>query len=166
MAGSPTVYTAFIGGAVDAAVLSALYAVKAQEAGFRRLASFAEEDLVQPQGSIVVREDLLKSEPISVERFVRGTFKGLRFARTNSAQTIRVWSRNNKIEEALGTKLYKILLPAMTVDGILNEEFQRRAVEDVLPRVGLEKAPPLDRIFDYSLVRKVKAQLEAQGWKP
>jgi hypothetical protein len=56
--------------------------------------------------------------------------------------------------------------PAMTQDGTLNEEMQRKAVDNVLKRLDLKETPPLSRIFDFSLARKTVTDIQAKGWKP
>ena len=58
------------------------FAVK--EAGFRELVSFLKEDFVELQGSMLVHERIFQSDPALVEKFVRETLKGLRFARKQS----------------------------------------------------------------------------------
>jgi hypothetical protein len=54
----------------------------------------------------------------------------------------------------------------MTQDGALNEELQKKAVEHVLKRLDVKEPPPLSRIFDFSMTRKVTTDLQAKGWKP
>jgi hypothetical protein len=54
----------------------------------------------------------------------------------------------------------------MTQDGTLNEEMQKKAVENVLKRLDLKEAPPLSRIFDFSIARRVVTDLRTKGWKP
>jgi len=54
----------------------------------------------------------------------------------------------------------------MTQDGTLNEELQKKAVEHVLKRLDVKEPPALGRIFDFSLTRKVAADLQTKGWKP
>ena len=59
------------------------------EAGFREIVRFTStRTLVLFVGSIVTNETLLKSEPAMVEKLIRGTTKGLLYARTNRAGTI------------------------------------------------------------------------------
>src|SRR5206468_12200588 len=60
----------------------------------------------------------------------------------------------------------QVVRPAMTQDGTLNEEMQKKAVENVLKRLDLKEAPPLSRIFDFSIARKVVTDLRTKGWKP
>ena len=54
----------------------------------------------------------------------------------------------------------------MTPDGTVSESLQRRALEHVLKRLGQKGSPSLEGIFNYSLTRKVRVELEAQGWRP
>ena len=54
----------------------------------------------------------------------------------------------------------------MTQDGTLNEELQEKAVEHVLKRLDVKEPPPLSRIFDFSMTRKVADEFQAKGWKP
>jgi len=59
-----------------------------------------------------------------------------------------------------------LILPGTTRDGTINEALQKRSIENVIERVGLKKAPPLDRMYNFSLARKVRDELTAKGWKP
>jgi NitT/TauT family transport system substrate-binding protein len=72
----PTIFAGLQSGIVDAAMLSPPVTFKAEEAGFRELVAFPKQDLVEPQGSILVRDALLQSNPAQLERFIRGTYKG------------------------------------------------------------------------------------------
>jgi hypothetical protein len=35
-----------------------------------------------------------------------------------------------------------------------------------LERVDIKNPPPLERIFDYSMTKRIVEELEAKGWKP
>ena len=64
------------------------------------------------------------------------------------------------------TKIYDLMRPSLTQDGIVSEEIQRKSLEHVVDRAGLKEPPRLDKIFDYSVAGKVRQELRAQGWKP
>ena len=117
-------------------------------------------------GSIIVSDALSRSEPAVVEKFTRGTLKGLLFARENRSGTIPILARSLRIKEDMAAKVYDLSKPAMTVDGTLSRETEKKIVDDALGRVGLKEAPPLDRVFNFSLVRKIRSELDAGGWKP
>ena len=161
-----TRYAALVGGAVDATPLTFPWNFMAEEAGFRELVNFTKQDLLDITGSIIVPDALSRSDPAVVEKFTRGTLKGFIYARENRAGTTPVLARNLKIKEDMAGKILDLSRPAMTVDGTINKEAEKRIVDDVLGRVGLKDAPPLDRVFNFSLARKIRAELDAGGWKP
>ncbi len=163
----PTIYAGLQSGIVDGAMLSPPVTFKAEEAGFRELVAFPKQDLVEPQGAILVRDALLQADPAQVERFVRASYKGFLYIKENRAGTIPIVARYLQVSEAQAAKAYdQVVRPALTQDGTLSQEMQAKAVEHVLKRLDLKEAPPLARIFDFSLARKVSGELQAKGWRP
>ena len=161
-----TRYAALVSGAVDATPLTFPWNILAGESGYRELVNFTKQDFIDMSGSIIVSDALSRSEPAVVEKFTRGTLKGLLFARENRSGTIPILARNLRIKEDMAAKVYDLSKPAMTVDGTLSRETGKKIVDDALGRVGLKEAPPLDRVFNFSLVRKIRSELDAGGWKP
>ena len=163
----PTIYSGLQSGVVDAAMLSPPFTFRAEEDGFRELIAFPKQDLVEMQGSILVKESFLQSDPATLEKFIRATYKGFLYIKQNRSGTIPILGRYLKVKEDLAAKAYEqVVRPAMTQDGTLNEEMQKKAVENVLKRLDLKEAPPLSRIFDFSIARKVVTDLRTKGWKP
>jgi ABC-type nitrate/sulfonate/bicarbonate transport system substrate-binding protein len=163
----PTIYSGLQSGVVDAAMLAPPVTFKAEEAGFRELVSFPKQDLVELQGSILVRDVTLQTEPLQMERFVRGSYKGFLHLKDNRPATLPFVARYLQVSEAQAAKAYdQVVRPALTQDGTLSQDLQAKAVEHVLKRLDLKEAPPLAKIFDFSLARKVMSDLQAKGWKP
>ncbi len=163
----PTIYSGLQSGVVDAAMLSPPFTFRAEEDGFRELIAFPKQDLVEMQGSILVKESFLQSDPATLEKFIRATYKGFLYIKQNRSGTIPILGRYLQVKEDLAAKAYEqVVRPAMTQDGTLNEEMQKKAVENVLKRLDLKEAPPLSRIFDFSIARKVVTDLRTKGWKP
>jgi NitT/TauT family transport system substrate-binding protein len=163
----PTIFTGLQTGTVDGAMLSPPLTFKAEEAGFRELVSFPKQDLVELQGSILVRDDLLQSDPGQLEKFIRGTYKGFLYIKENRAGTIPMVARYLQVSESVAAKAYdNVVRPSLTQDGTLSQEMQAKAVEHVLKRLEIKEAPPLSKIFDFSLARKVIAEVRSKGWKP
>jgi ABC-type nitrate/sulfonate/bicarbonate transport system substrate-binding protein len=160
---NPTLLASLQNGLVDASMLSPPFTFLAEDAGFRELVSFVKQDRVEVQGSVVVRDGLLESDQLLVEKFLRGTLRGFYFARTNRAATIPILARIQNIKDDLATKTYDVARTAMTSDGTLNEEAQKKALETVLNRLGLKEYPPLERIFNYSLAHKINIDLNRKG---
>ena len=160
-------FLALKAGWVAAAMLSPPSNFMAAEAGFSELVSFVKEDLVELQSAMVVREGVPQSDPGLVEKFVRGTLKGFLYARDNRPGTISIVARVQNIKEDLAAKTYDVSRPAMTPDGTVSDELLKRTLEQIVTRLGLKEAPSsFLRLFDYSLTRRIHAELNAQGWKP
>jgi ABC-type nitrate/sulfonate/bicarbonate transport system substrate-binding protein len=117
-------------------------------------------------GLIVAREALIKSEPALVESFTAATLKGLIAVRQNRAAIIPAITRLMKVKPDLAAKVYDLTRPAMTVDGILNEQLQRKAMEHLTRRMDLKEAPRLGMIYDFSFAEKARSDVAAKGWKP
>jgi ABC-type nitrate/sulfonate/bicarbonate transport system substrate-binding protein len=163
---APSRYAGLTSGVVDAAVISPPHSFMAEEAGFPELISFVKEDLVELQGSVLLREALLRSDPGLVEKFLRGTVKGFFYFRNNRSGTVPIIARYMKIKDDLAGKMYDSARPAATVDGTANEELQRKSIAHILERVDVKDPPPLERMFDFSMTKTIVDQLRAKGWKP
>jgi ABC-type nitrate/sulfonate/bicarbonate transport system substrate-binding protein len=161
-----TRYTALVNGIVDATPLTFPLSIMAAESGYKELVNFTKQDFVDMSGTIITSDALTRSEPAVVEKFTRATLKGLLYTRENRAGTIPILAKNLKLKEDTAAKVYDLSKPAMTLDGTLSSEAEKRIVDDALGRVGVKEAPPLDRVFSFSLVRKIRSQLDAAGWKP
>jgi NitT/TauT family transport system substrate-binding protein len=153
-------------GTVDAAMLSVPANLMAQEAGFRELVSFIDQEWIELQGTVNVTDQLLASDPALVEKFIRATLKGFIHFRDRRSQTVTILSRFLRTKEEAAAKIYDLMRPSLTQDGIVSEETQLKSLEHVIDRAGLKAAPRLDKIFDYSIAVKVRNELRAKGWKP
>jgi NitT/TauT family transport system substrate-binding protein len=150
----PTIYSGLQGGVVDAAMLSPPFTFRAEENGFREIIAFTKQDLVELQGSILVKQAFLRSDPATLEKFIRATSKGFLYIKQNRSGTIPILARYLQVSGDLAAKAYdQVVRPAMTQDGTLSEELQEKAVEHVLKRLDVKEAPPLSRIFDFSMTR-------------
>ncbi len=159
-------FVALRAGSVEGAMLSIPSNFMAEEAGFRELVSFIKQDLVELQGSIVVREGLLESNLVLVEKFVRASLKGLLYFRANRSGTISILARFLRVKEEEVGRMYDLILPGVTPDGTVDEDIQRRSLEHILERVGLKESPLVGKIFNYSLTKKVRDELQEKRWIP
>ena len=159
-------FMALTSGFVDATLMPLPWNFSAQDAGMHELAALSKSAITAPTGSIVVREDLLRSEPQLVEQFTRATLKGLRYATERRSGAIAALTQSLKIKDELAGKGYDAARPALTSDGTMNEASQRKALDSVLRLAGAKESAPLDRFFNFSIARKAAADLQAKGWKP
>jgi len=159
-------FAALSGGSIDATILTFPWNFLAAEKGFRELVNFTKQDIVQFTGCIIIRQALLQSDPLLVEKFTRATQKGLQYALANRAGSIAVLSRSLKVKPDMAAKIYDSARPAMALDGTVGEESQKRVIQHIVMLMGQKELPPPDRVFNFSLAHKVRMQLDASGWKP
>ena len=152
-------------GVVDATILTFPFNFTAQTAGFHQLASLLEQDdMVQLAGTLVLREPV--ADPSLVEKFLRGTLKGFLYARAHRASTAAILGRRIKIKEDLALRIYDLGRLGMSADGTVREDVQKKVLDQTVALVGLKQSAPIQKFFDFSLVKKVQAELDAAKWKP
>lgn len=159
-------YYALQAGSVDAAMLSIPAIFLAQDAGYRELVAFVDQDVVELQGAVLAPVSVIESEPALVEKFLRGSIKGFMTFRDNRAATIRSLTKFLRLKEDMVARIYDRFKSGATADGTINEAVQKKSLEHIVGRVGVKEAPPLERIFDFSLTRKINEELKAKGWRP
>ena len=159
----PGRFLALTSGAVDASLFTFPLNFRADEAGFRELVNFVKQDITSLTGSIVVRES---SDVALVEKLVRGAVKGHLYARNNRSGTIPILARAFKLKEDEAAKIYDAAQPGMVADGSINEEIQKRVIDDTRKSLAMKDAVSPDKVFRFSLVHKINAELKAQGWRP
>jgi len=163
----PARFFALKAGATDAAVLNEQAALLAQESGFRQLYSFTKGDeFVEVQGSIVLQDALMESDPTFVQKFVRATLKGLLYLQENRAGSVAIHSRVLKVDTATANRLYDLARPGTTGDGTVSEELQKKSIDQIVERTELKESPPTKKVFDFSLTRKIYKEIQTSGWKP
>ena len=155
-----------ISGAVDGAMIIAPFTFTAKDAGFRELVAFKDQGILLASGGIVARDETLRAEPALVERFVRASAMGFIHSRDNRSGAIRVLIKALKIDEPIATKVYDASRPTMTADGTLSDEAQKRMAAFVAKTAALKEIAPLEKVFDFSILRKANAALHAKGWQP
>ena len=154
-------------GVVDAAVLATPFTLTAKQDGYRELFSFINErDYADIPVATFTREDLLQSNPALVERFVRAQVKGLLYMRNSRDRTVSSLARALKIKEDTVSGGFDELRPALTEDGTISQDEQRKALEYLVNPATLKEAPRLEKIYDFAIARKVYQELQARGWKP
>lgn len=160
-------FVALKSGVVDAAVLATPFTLTAKQDGYRELFSFINErDYADIPVATFTREDLLQSNPALVERFVRAQVKGLLYMRNSRDRTVSSLARALRVKEDTVSGGFDELRPALTEDGTISQEEQRKALEYLVNPATLKESPRLDKIYDFAIARKVFQELQGRGWKP
>lgn len=141
MGAADTRFGALVSGAIEGSMLIAPVSFYTKEQGFRELAAFQDLGFVLPSGGIVVRDETLKTDLLTAERFVRATIMGFLFMRDNRPGTLNVISRMLRVDKATAAKLYDSSRPTMTSDGALSAEAEKKMTAMVLKIRGRERSP-------------------------
>jgi hypothetical protein len=97
---------------------------------------------------------------------VRAQVKGLLYMRANRDRAISAIARALKSKDDAIAGGFDELRPALTDDGTVNQDEQRKALEYLLSPAQQKDPPRLDRIYDFALARKIYQELQARNWKP
>jgi NitT/TauT family transport system substrate-binding protein len=158
--------SALMAGSIDATLLVLPWNIQARSAGLRELVALTREEIVSLLGSVVVNERLLESNVSLVEAFVRATLKGLFFVRNSRSGTIPILARYIRAPRELLAQMYDIARPAMTTDGTVDDEKRKKFLELVAETQNFKGSVSAGSYIDFSLARKINAQLNDQGWRP
>lgn len=154
-------------GIVDAAVLASPFTLTAKQDGFRELFSFiTEKEYTDIPVATFVREEMLQSNSTVIEKFLRAQVKGLLYMRNSRDRAVASLARGLKIKEEIVGPGFDEIRPALTEDGTISPDEQRKSIEYLVNPATLKEAPRLDKIYDFAITRKVTQQLQASGWKP
>ncbi len=152
---------------VDAAILSNPFTLMAKQDGYRELFSFIKEkEYTDITVATITREELIKSNPAVVEKFIRGQVKALLLMQKSREKAISILATALRLTKDVVGPAYDELQPALTEDGTIRVDEQKKSLEHLIDRLNVKQAPPLEKIYDFSIATKVYKELQARGWKP
>jgi hypothetical protein len=101
-----------------------------------------------------------------VERFLTGAIKGREYARRFKDQTLAVVGKYDKSPRE-GIELdYDATVSSMTAEGSVTDDVLRDEIATRAELTKMSNPPDKEKLFDYSIVRKIYADLKASGWQP
>lgn len=120
-------------------------------------------------GGGVFSERLLKEDRPLAKRFMRAVVKGHRRGQAVIDDVVEsVRKRNQALSPDEIRAAVQVQRPLNTKDGTISLELQRQEIANRSTVLGIppEKRRRPDEMFDFSLLKEVNAELDAQGWKP
>jgi NitT/TauT family transport system substrate-binding protein len=148
---------------VDAAVLNAPGKFKARKAGLREVL-FLGEHIYALSGGVATTTKMIQARPETVQRFVTGALKGLKYFLANREGSIPIMAKYMKVDAAMAKELYETTIQTFTENGMAGEDFMKSEVQLQASVLGIKEIPPFDRPFDLSFVRKANQSLK--NWQP
>ena len=150
-------YTALLGKASDAAILSPPFTSMAVLAGYPDLGNtFDVRDL---QGGLVTRVSHIQERREQVKAVIRGTLRSMDSLVKSENEVILYLQKDFGLEPKIAADTVKILREVVNTDGDIEEPVLKSIVDKVRQESGFAAEVPLDRLVDLSLLREVRGEL-------
>jgi ABC-type nitrate/sulfonate/bicarbonate transport system substrate-binding protein len=150
-------YTALLGKASDAAILSPPFTSMAVLAGYPDLGNtFDVRDL---QGGLVTRVSHIQERREQVKAVIRGTLRSMDSLVKNENEVILYLQKDFGLEPKIAADTFKILRQVVNTDGDIEEPVLKSIVDKIRQESGFAAEVPLDRLVDLSLLREVRGEL-------
>ena len=143
-------------GRIAAALLTPPRNFMLQRDGFNRIAYSGDYMPTYANGGIGVTDEKIKNNPAEVLGYVRATIKALQYSMQNRAEMIKIMPGYLGIKDAaLIDQLYDLYLTRQSVDGSVDENWMRGAIEFTQKTLGGAVKEVLPRqVFDFSFAQK------------
>ena len=156
-------FLALKSGAVDAAVFNAPISIKARREGLKEIV-FLGNEVYGLSGGVVTNAKMIETRPETVQRFVNGAVKGLKYFVGNREGAIPILVKYMRMDAERVKEVYDTTIQTFTADGTRGEDFMRSEAQIQAAGLGLKELPPPERPFDLSFARKANERLK--NWKP
>ena len=124
-------------GRIAAALLTPPRPLILQREGFNRLAYSGDYMPTYPSGGIGVTDEKIKTAPADIFAFVKGSVRGLQFARQNRAETIKILANYFNIKDpALAESFFELYLSRLPADGSADDGWMKGAIEFTQKSLG------------------------------
>ena len=150
-------YTALLGKAADAVILSPPYTSMATLAGYVDLGNTY--DVRDLQGGLVARLPYIQEHRERVKAMIRATLRSMDDIVKNEGTVISYLQRDFGLEPRIAADTYKILKQIVNTDGDIEEPVLKTITEKIKQESGISGEVPVDRLVDLSLLREAKAEL-------
>jgi ABC-type nitrate/sulfonate/bicarbonate transport system substrate-binding protein len=165
MGRSETRFAAFKTGAIDATPLLPRDVLQVGQSKGFVLADIGKEIQLIWSGAVTSNKLLAENRGL-VERFLAGAIRGREYARRFKDQTLSIIAKYDKSPRE-GIELdYDATVASMTAEGSVTDDVLRDEIATRAELTKMGNPPDKDKLFDYSIVKKIYAELKASGWQP
>jgi ABC-type nitrate/sulfonate/bicarbonate transport system substrate-binding protein len=150
-------YTALLGKAADAVIVTPPYTSMATLAGYVDLGNtFDVRDL---QGGLVAKAAHIQEQREQMKAVIRGTLRSMDAIVKNEAEVVPYLQKDFGLEPRIAADTYKILRQVINTDGDIEEPVLKVIVDKLRQESGIATEVPLDRLVDLSILREAHAEL-------
>lgn len=148
-------------GAADAIIVPVPAVAILKQEGYNELA-FVGDAVDFASNGYTTTEKRIKENSQEVKKVVRSIYRGLRFAKENPEETVKVIEKEWKIKADVARGSYDAIIKALNDDGIIGEK-QLSIHFDLIRRTEKNIGEiPIDRVVDFRLLREVRRELSGK----
>ena len=148
-------------GAADAIIVPVPAVAILRQEGYNELA-FVGDAVDFASNGYTTTEKRIKENSQEVKKVVRSIYRGLRFAKENPEETIKVIEKEWKIKADVARGSYDAIIKALNDDGIIGEK-QLSIHFDLIRRTEKDIGEiPVDKVVDFRLLREVHRELSGK----
>jgi ABC-type nitrate/sulfonate/bicarbonate transport system substrate-binding protein len=165
MGRSETRFAAFKSAAIDATPLLPRDVLQVGQSKGAVLADIGKEVQLIWSGAVTSNKLLAENRGL-VERFLAGAIRGREYARRFKQQTLAIIGKYDKSPREGIEVDYDATVASMTAEGSVTDDVLRDEIATRAELTKMSNPPDKEKLFDYSIVKKIYAELKASGWQP
>jgi NitT/TauT family transport system substrate-binding protein len=169
LGGAGSLGPAFIARSLPAVVLADVDVINARRAGALangNLVVNMMRDTPMPFNGIAVSDAFMATRREALLGFLRATLKGARYMRRFKNQTLAIVAKNSpNVDPELNALDYDNVMPLLAGDGTVAPDVLSAYLQVQAQMLDLP-APPVERVWDYRVVREANASLNRARWQP
>jgi NitT/TauT family transport system substrate-binding protein len=145
-------------GRIAAALLTPPRPLLLMREGLNRIAYSGDYMPTYPSGGIGVTDEKIKTNPAEVLAFVRGSVRGLQYARQNPSEAKKILAEYFSLKDpALIDELFELYLSRLPADGSADDAWMKGAIDFTRQSLsGVDKETSSKQVFDFSFVQKAR----------
>ena len=148
-------------GAADAIIVPVPAVAILRQEGYNELA-FVGDAVDFASNGYTTTEKRIKENSQEVKKVVRSIYRGLRFAKENPEETVKIIEKEWKIKADVARGSYEAIIKALNDDGIIGEK-QLSIHFDLIRRTEKDIGEiPVDKVVDFRLLREVRRELSGK----
>jgi NitT/TauT family transport system substrate-binding protein len=148
-------------GAADAIIVPVPAVAILKQEGYREIA-FVGDAVEFASNGYTTTDKRIKENSQEVKKVVRSIYRGLRFAKENPEETIKIIEKEWKIKADVARGSYDAIIKALNDDGIIGEK-QLSIHFDLIRRTEKDIGEiPVDKVVDFRLLREVRREVSGK----
>ncbi len=124
------------------------------------------QDVQLLTGGVATSRRELTEQRERTRRFLRAVMRAREYYRAFREETIQILAQYSGASRSANEFSYDQSLSNMIGDASMPPDVQRRDAAARAALNGLAQYPPIEDLYDYSLVRDVYREVQASGWQP